>query len=88
MEWKKENKGKPREKEANQERFLTKENKLMVTRGEVGIKECTSCDQHRVTYGSVKLLYCTTETNITLYINYLELELKLKTKNKNKSSSK
>lgn len=32
------------------------------------LKEFTS-DEHRVMYGSVESLYCTSETNITLYIN-------------------
>ena len=36
----------------------------------MGIKECTCCDEHQVLYGSVELLYCTPETNITLYVNY------------------
>lgn len=31
------------------------------------IKECTWHHEHRVTYGSAGLLYCTLETNITLY---------------------
>ena len=44
----------------------------MVTRGEVGrgmgmgIKEHTCSDEHRMMYGSVELLYCIPETNITL----------------------
>ena len=33
------------------------------------IKECT-CDGHWVIYGIVESLYCTPETNITLYVNY------------------
>ena len=49
----------------------------MVTRGEVGgawvkqvmqIKEDT-CDEHWVLYGIIGSLYCTPETNTTLYIN-------------------
>ena len=55
-------------------RLLTIENKLMVTRGEVGggmgeIGEGDH-DEHWVMYGSVESLYCTPETNITLYVNY------------------
>ena len=40
------------------------------------IKEGT-CDEHWVLYGSVESLYCTPGTNITLYVNSLELKLKL-----------
>ena len=36
----------------------------------MGIKECTCCDKHRVTYESVESLYCTPETNTTLYVNW------------------
>ena len=35
----------------------------------MGIKECTCCDEHWVLYGTVESLYCTFETNITLYVN-------------------
>ena len=54
----------------------------MVTREEVRggmsetgdeIKEHT-CDEHQGVYGSVESLYCTPKTNITLYVNYLELK--------------
>ena len=40
--------------------------------GEIGdgIKECTCQDEHQVMYGSVGSLYCTPETNETLYVNY------------------
>ena len=34
----------------------------------MGTKEGPS-DEHRVMYGSVESLYCTPETNITLYVN-------------------
>ena len=58
--------------EANQEIFLTVENKLMVTRGEMGggmgFKGCT-CDEHWMLYVSVESLNCTHETNIMLYVN-------------------
>ena len=60
--------GKPRN------RLSTIENKLMVTIGEVGgtqvmrIKDCI-CHEHQVLYISVESLYCTPETNITLYVN-------------------
>lgn len=33
----------------------------------MGIKEGTG-DEHRVMYGSVESLYCTRETNVTLYV--------------------
>ena len=32
---------------------------------------CT-CDEHRVLYGDAESLYCTPETNITLYVNKLK----------------
>ena len=32
-------------------------------------KEC-NYDEYRVLYGSAEILYCTYETNITLYVNY------------------
>ena len=40
----------------------------------MGIKEHTYGDEHRVLYGSVGSLYCTPETNITLYVNQMELK--------------
>ena len=76
-------KGEKREREKERERgkarnrLLTIENKLMVTKGEggggmgkevIGIKECI-CDGHWVLYGSVESIYCSPETNITLYVN-------------------
>ena len=33
----------------------------------IGIKEGT-CDEHRMLHGSVKLLYCTPEASIVLYL--------------------
>ena len=33
------------------------------------IKECTYSDEHWVIHGTVDSLYCTPETNITLYWN-------------------
>ena len=36
---------------------------------------------HQVLYESVESLYCTPETNITLYVNQLEFKLKKKEKN-------
>ena len=53
------------------------ENKLVVARGGgrgwvtqvVGIKECARLDEHQVLRGSIESLYCTPETNITLYVN-------------------
>ena len=38
------------------------------------IKEYTYHDEHRVMYRVVESLYCTPETNITLYVNYLEFK--------------
>ena len=43
----------------------------------MGIKEYTRVE-HQVMYGSVGSLYCTPETNITLYVNW---NLNLKRKN-------
>ena len=36
---------------------------------EIGDGEGTCCDEHLVLYGCVEPLYCTTETNMTLYVN-------------------
>ena len=65
--------------EENQEtRLLTIENKLMVTRGEMGgrmgwigdgIKEDTCHDDHWVIYRITESLYCTPETDRTLCVN-------------------
>ena len=69
---------KEREREKPRNRLLTKENKLIVTRGEVGrgwvewvveIKEGTCCDEHWVLYTSDQSLNSTPETSITLYVN-------------------
>ena len=35
----------------------------------MGMKEGTCGDEHQVLCGSVESLYCTPETNITLYVN-------------------
>ena len=35
----------------------------------MGIKEDSCYDKHWVMYGSAESLYCTPETNITLYVN-------------------
>ena len=57
----------------------------MVTKGEVdgqigeiddGIKEYTYCDEDWVMYEIVESLYCTLETNITLYVNYTVIKIK------------
>ena len=40
----------------------------MVIKQVMGIKECTCNDVHQVMYRSVESLYCTPETNITLYV--------------------
>ena len=45
----------------------------------MGIKECTYQDEHRIVYRSVESLYCTLETNITLYINYTGTKIKILT---------
>lgn len=38
--------------------------------GEIGDEdEGVHCDEHQVLYGSVEWLYCTPETNITLFVN-------------------
>ena len=39
-----------------------------------GIKEGTCCDEHWVLYGSDESLNTTPETNITLYVNYVEFK--------------
>ena len=38
----------------------------------MGTKEGPS-DEHRVMYGSVESLYCTSESNITLNVNYIRI---------------
>ena len=67
-----------KERDKPRNRLLTVENEWMVTRGEVGraqvkqvmgIKEDT-CDEHWVLDIIVESLYCTSKTNITLYVNY------------------
>ena len=46
----------------------------MVIRGEVmGIKEGIY-NEHWVSYGSDESLICTLETNVTLYVNLMELK--------------
>ena len=37
-------------------------------------------DEHGVMYRIVKLLFCTPETNITLYVNYISIKKKKKKK--------
>ena len=44
----------------------------------MGIKEGTCYDEHWVSYVSDESLNSTPETNIALYINYLQLKLKRK----------
>ena len=46
----------------------------------MGIKEGI-CDEHQVMYGRVESLYCTPETNITVYVNW-NLKKNLKKKKK------
>ena len=70
--------GKIKERETNHKRLLTVENKLRVDGGEVGgrrakwvlgIKVCTCCVEHWVSYVSDESLHSTPETNITLYVS-------------------
>ena len=42
------------------------------------IKEYNCHDDHWVMYGIVESLYCTPETNITLFINYTGVKIKTK----------
>lgn len=42
----------------------------------MGIKDCNFRDERRVMYGSGESLYCTPETNITLYANYTGIKTK------------
>ena len=42
----------------------------------MGIKEDTCPDEHGMTYGSVESVYCTSEANVTLYVNYTEIKTK------------
>lgn len=37
----------------------------------MGIKEST-CDEHQVMYGIVESLFCTPETNIPLFFNFIK----------------
>lgn len=41
-----------------------------------GIKECTYHDEHWVKYGIIESIYCTAETNTTLYVNSLGIKIK------------
>ena len=40
------------------------------------IKDCTG-DEHWVMYGIVESMYCTPETNITLYVNYTQIKIEI-----------
>ena len=66
-----------RERDKPRNRHLTTENNLMVNRGDgmgvMVVKEYTR-DEHQVLHGNAES-YCTLETNITLYVNSLELKL-------------
>ena len=44
----------------------------------MGIKGCVCCAAHLVVHASIESLYCTSESNITLYANQLEFKQKLK----------
>ena len=46
----------------------------------MGIKECTSHDEHWVMYGITKSLYCIYETNVTLYVKDTRIKNKSLTK--------
>ena len=49
----------------------------------IAMKENTYHDEPRIMYRFVESLYCTSETNITLYVNYTGIKNKsLKTKKK------
>ena len=71
----------------------------MVTRGEVGggmgevgevpkYLRSTSATSNLMVYGSVESLYCTPETNITLYPNYTGIKFFKKRYRKNKKTKK
>ena len=77
---------KKRERDKPRNRLLTLENKLMVTRGEIGWGESQTGngdykaylpDDHHpgVMHEIVKSQYCTPETSITLYINYTGIKI-------------
>ena len=76
----KQTKNMTKEKDKPRNRLLTLESKLVVrrevggamVRGRVTEKECTCCDEHQVLYRTIESPYCTPETKITLYVNYLE----------------
>ena len=64
-------------------KISTVESNLMITRGELGEgmgeiddgdSEYTYPDEHWVMYRIVEWLYCTSETNITLYLTILDLK--------------
>ena len=48
----------------------------------MGIKKCTFCDKHWVMYGIVESLYCTSETNIILCVNYTGIKFFKKERHK------
>ena len=48
----------------------------------MGIKACTCGDAHRLMYETVKSLYGTPETNITLYVNCTGIKIKNSMKKK------
>ena len=69
-------------------RPLTIENKFVTTRGEGGGQmggigegddyKCTYCNKHWVLYRIAEPLYCTPETNLTLYVDYIRIKIFLK----------
>ena len=70
-------------------RFLTVENKLRIAEQEgrgvkwlMGTKEGICCDEHWMLYVSDETLNSIPETNITLYVNWLEFNKKFEDKKK------
>ena len=43
--------------------------------GEIDGFEEYTCDEHWVMYGIVESLYCTAQTNITVYVNYTGIKI-------------
>ena len=83
----KERKNKDRKKDKPMKRLLNIENKLMVIRREVGggvgdrsdgFKECTCHDGPWGMYRMIESPYCTSQANITLYVNYTGMKIKNK----------
>ena len=83
MEFKKQNKQRVRGRKETQTeaQTLNCREKQKVIRGEVNggwvkeVMECTSLDECWVIHGIAESLYCTPETNVTLYVNYAEIQI-------------